>query len=390
MKTELKQYSVREVAEGFEYNEYEGKGLYGLSGGLTIQPEYQRNYIYALGSGEKEIAVVTSLLKGYPLGLIYFNKLESGQLEVLDGQQRITSFGRFINQKFAVKDENGMEQNFSGLAPEQQEKILNATILVYECEGEEPEIKAWFRTINTVGVELREQEIRNAVWSGPFVTAGKAEFSNSNNANTQRWSAYINGVVQRQDYWARALEWIAKGEKNIEKYMSAHRKSDDIGEVKTYFNDVLDWVSSLFTDVESEMCGLEWGRLYETYHTQTYDSKALAVEVQRLYGDSYVKSRRGIWEYLLGGSMEPKLLDIRVFDDAIKKPTYKRQSAIAEAAGVSNCPLCAHGPQGGKNKVYKFEEMDADHVTAWDKGGATSPENCQMLCKSHNRAKGNR
>jgi hypothetical protein len=388
MKTELKQYPVRDIVEGFEYNELEGKGLFGLSGRLTIQPEYQRNYIYA--DGKKDVAVVQSLLKEYPLGLIYFNKTGKDTFEVLDGQQRITSFGRYVTNRFAVKDENGMEQYFTGLAPEQQAKILNATILVYECEGAEPEIKAWFRTINTAGVPLNDQELLNAVYSGPFVTAGKAEFSNSQNANIQKWGAYASGAVNRQDYWARALEWVAKGEDHVEAYMSAHRTSGEINEVKAYFNGVINWITTVFTDIENEMKGLEWGRLYETYHTQKYAPKVMSAEVQRLYGDPYVKNRRGIWEYLLGGAKETNLLDIRIFDEATKKSQYKSQTAKAEAKGVSNCPLCAIGHDGVNSKVHKYDDMDADHVAAWSKGGATSPENCQMLCKSHNRAKGNR
>lgn len=388
MKTDLKQYTVADISAGFEYNELEAKGLFGLSGRLTIQPEYQRNYIYA--DGKKDAAVVQSLLKGYPLGLIYFHKTGEDTFEVLDGQQRITSFGRFVTGHFAVKDGNGMEQYFTGLAPEQQQRIMESKMLVYECEGKETEIKEWFRTINTAGVPLNDQELLNAVYSGPFVTAGKAEFSNSTNANVQKWSAYVNGAVNRQDYWARALEWVAKGEENVPAYMSGHRTSADISEVKNYFNSVINWISTVFIDVESEMRGLEWGRLYETYHAQKYDPKAMSAEVQRLYGDPYVKNRRGIWEYLLGGSKETKFLDIRIFDEATKKSRYKRQTAEAEGKGVSNCPLCAIGHDGVKSKVHKYDDMDADHVAAWSKGGATAPENCQMLCKLHNRAKGNR
>jgi hypothetical protein len=337
------------------------------------------------------VAVIESILKGYPLGLIYFNQISEGKYEVLDGQQRITSFGRFITDKFAVQDNNGMQQYFTGLAPEQQRKIMESTILVYECEGEETEIKAWFKTINTAGVPLNDQELLNAVYSGPFVTAGKAEFSNSSNANVQKWSAYVSGAVIRQDYWARALEWVAKGEDNVPGYMSGHRTSADIGEVKNYFNGVINWISTVFTDVESEMRGLEWGRLYETFHDEKYDPKAMSAQVQTLFGDPYVKNRRGIWEYLLGGAKETKFLDIRIFDEATKKATYKRQTTAAEAKGVSNCPLCAIDPHGSRStKIYKPDEMDADHVAAWGRGGETSPENCEMLCKSHNRAKGNR
>jgi hypothetical protein len=385
METELKTYSVREISEGFEYNALEAKGLYGLAGKLTIQPEYQRNYIYA--DGKKDVAVVTSLLRGYPLGLIYFNKPTKDKLEVLDGQQRITSFGRFITDKFAIKDENGMEQYFSGLA---KEIIMNSTILVYECEGTETEIKEWFKTINTAGIPLNEQELLNAVYSGPFTTAGRAEFSNSQNSNNAKWGAYVSGSVNRQEYWERALEWVSKGKSNIAGYMSMHRFDDNIDEVKNYFNGVIDWVSSLFNDVEKEMSGLEWGRLYETYHSKKYDLNELNEDVQTLYGDGYVKNRRGIWEYLLGGKSDINLLDIRIFDDPTKKATYARQTKDASSKGISNCPLCREGYHDNKSKIWRLDEMDADHVTPWSKKGATTPENCQMLCKTHNRSKGNR
>jgi hypothetical protein len=388
MKTSLKNYSVQEISEGFVYNELEGKGLYGLDGKLTIQPEYQRNYIYA--DGKRDVAVITSLLKGYPLGLIYFNKPTADTLEVLDGQQRITSFGRFITGKFAIKDENGMEQYFTGLAKDKQEKILNSEILVYECEGSETEIKEWFKTINTVGVPLNEQELLNAVYSGPFTTAGKAEFSNSQNSNIAKWSAYISGSAIRQDFWAKALEWVSKGQDNIGGYMSAHRNDTNINEVKTYFNTVIDWVSTIFKDVESEMKGIEWGRLYEQYHTTPYSPDELSEKIQALYGDGYVKNRKGIWEFVLGGSQDFKLLDIRIFDEPTKKSTYAKQTKESEAKGESNCSLCAEGHEANKAKVWKFEEMDADHVSPWSKGGATTAENCQMLCKTHNRSKGNK
>ena len=390
MKTTLKHYTVKEISNGFVYNELEGKGLFGLSGRLTIQPEYQRNYIYA--DGKRDVAVIQSLLKGYPLGLIYFNKPSEDALEVLDGQQRITSFGRFITGKFAIKDDNGMEQYFSGLAKNQQEKILNTEILVYECEGTETEIKEWFKTINTVGVPLNDQELLNAVYSGTFTTAGKAEFSNSQNANIMKWSAYISGSANRQDFWERALEWVNGGKDNIGGYMSQHRNDDNINEVKTYFNTVIDWVASVFVDVEPEMKGLEWGRLYEEHHATAYDPSELSKEVKALYGDGYVKNRKGIWEFVLRGSKDEdrNLLDIRVFDEPTKKATYAKQTAEAEEDNLSNCPFCAVGHGANKTKIWKLSEMDADHVSAWSKGGSTSPDNCQMLCKSHNRAKGNK
>ncbi len=389
MKTVLKtNITVKEICDGFVYNELEGKGLFGLSGKLTIQPEYQRNYIYASDGGKREMAVIESVLKGYPIGLIYFNKVSADNLEVLDGQQRITSLGRFITDKFAVKDENGSPQYFSGMAKDKQAKILETKLTIYECEGKESEIKEWFKTINIAGVPLNDQELLNAVYSGPFVTLGKAEFSNSQNANIQKWSAYVSGSANRQDFLECALDWVSKG--NIGDYMSRHRFDKNINELKKYFNSVIDWVSSVFTDVESEMRGLEWGRLYETYHKKAYNPAKVSAEVQKLYADPYVKNRKGIFEYILGGSVDTKLLEVRVFDEATKKAVYTTQTAKAGEKGESNCPLCAIGHDANKGKIWGFGEMDADHVSAWSKGGKSDIKNCQMLCKTHNRAKGNR
>lgn len=386
MKTTLKTYTVEELSKGFVYNELEGKGLFGLSGKLTIQPEYQRNYIYA--DGKKDVAVINSILNSYPLGLIYFNKVSDNELEVLDGQQRITSIGRFVTSKFAIQDQNGMQQYFSGLSDDKQQIILQTQLLVYECEGTETEIKEWFKTINIAGVPLNEQELLNAIYSGKFVTLAKAEFSNSQNANIQKWSAYIKGNANRQDFLERALQWVSK--ENISDYMSSHRHDENINELKNYFNSVIDWVSTVFTDVEKEMCGLEWGNLYETYHRKSYNPSEISQKVQELYGDAYVKNRKGIFEYILGGCEDSKLLNVRVFDDATKKAVYKQQTKKAEAEEISNCPLCAVGNNSNKTRIWKLKEMDADHVTAWSKGGSTDIENCEMLCKTHNRAKGNR
>lgn len=387
MKTELHtNITVREICDGFVYNELEGKGLFGMAGKLTIQPEYQRNYIYA--EQNREAGVIDSIIKGYPLGIIYFNKVNDNEFEVLDGQQRITSIGRFVTGKFAIKDHNGMEQNFFGLDKEIKERILDTKLLIYECSGTETEIKEWFKTINIAGVPLNVQELLNAVYSGPFVTMAKEEFSNSQNANIQKWSSYISGSANRQDFLHTALEWVSKG--NIGDYMSSHRQDTNINELKTYFNSVLDWVDSVFKSVESEMRGLDWGRLYEEYHKKAYDMNKVDAMVKQLYGDPYVKNRKGVFEYILGGCKDTKLLDVRVFDEATKRAVYAKQTQDAEHKHISNCPLCAIGHDATKNKIWKISEMDADHVVAWSKGGATDISDCQMLCKTHNRAKGNR
>lgn len=388
MKTDLKHYTVAETVDGFVYNELEGKGLFGLAGKLVIQPEYQRNYIY--NDGKKDVAVIDSLLKGYPLGLIYYNVAGDG-LEVLDGQQRITSVGRFVTGKFAIK-QDGKEQTFSSLPAEAKQKILDSPLLVYHCQGTEKEIKEWFDTINIAGVPLKSQERLNAIYSGPFITKAKAEFSNSQNANMQKWSSYITGDPKRQEILKVALEWVSSAQDiSVDAYLAQHRGDTEITGLKSYFTSVIEWIDSVFTRApDKEMRGLDWGRLYETYHSQPYDAAAIDADVDALRAEPAVQNNKGIYEYLLGGKKEPKLLNVRVFDDKTKVAAYEQQTQKAKDEGLSNCPLCAIGENANKSRIYKLEEMDADHVAAWSKGGDTALENCQMLCVTHNRAKGNK
>ena len=389
MQTELKQYKVSDVLAGFVYNELEGKGLYGLAGMLTIQPEYQRHYIY--DDGKRDKAVIASMLKGYPLGLIYFNRRSDGGLEVLDGQQRITSIGRFVTGKFAIKDAQNKEQKFSSLSDEQKKRITDASLLVYICEGTEDEIKAWFQTINISGVPLNDQELRNAVYSGPFVTAAKAEFSNSNNAMLHKWSHYVKGDPKRQEVLEVALEWVSasKGQ-SIDGYMAEHRHDTGIHELKTYFNTVIDWAGSVFTTTDATMRGLPWDEYYRDHGTIAYDAAAVTADAQELLADPAVKNSRGVYAYLLGGKEDVRLLDVRLFPDTMKKRAYNDQTSDAKTRDVSNCPLCEQGTNANKTRIYTLKEMDADHVTAWSKGGETTLANCEMLCIPHNRSKGNR
>lgn len=390
MITELHtEFTIEQICKGFVYNTLEGKGLYGMNGNLVIQPEYQRNYIYA--DGKRDVAVIDSVLKGYPLGIIYFNRRPDEKLEILDGQQRITSIGRFVTGKFAVKDKLGMEQYFAGLNEDIQKKVNETKLLVYICEGEETEIKEWFKTINIAGIPLNEQELLNAIYSGSFVTKAKEQFSNSNSPKVNIWSDYVSGSANRQDYLHTALEWVAAcNSQTVEQYMSLHRNDTDINEVKSYFDTVIDWIDATFKDTVSEMKGLEWGRLYEKYHANGYDVDALWNRVETLLADDFVTNNRGIFEYVLGSEEDKSLLNIRIFDERTKKVAYQKQTNEASEKGISNCPFCSMSDNVNKNKIWKLSEMDADHVTAWSKGGVTDRTNCEMLCKSHNRAKGNR
>lgn len=388
MDTELKHYTVEEVLEGFVYNELEGKGLFGLDGRLVIQPEYQRNYIY--NDGRRDVAVIESLLNEYPLGLIYFN-VDGSVLEVLDGQQRITSIGRFITGKFAIKVA-GKEQMFSSLPVNLQRTILDTRLDIYECDGTEDEIKAWFQTINIAGIALNKQELRNAIYSGPFVTKAKAEYSNSNNANMQKWKSYINGDPKRQEILEKALDWVASTSGlTIDAYLAQHRQDTDIATLRTYFNSVIDWVAAIFVrPPDKDMCGLEWGRLYEMYHGTSYSSAKVDQRINELRGDAAVRNAKGVYEFVLGGESSPELLSIRLFDDNDKRIAYELQTQSAKAVGGSNCPLCVVAGDNNKGRIYKLNEMDADHVTAWSKGGSTTLANLTVLCKTHNRVKGNR
>lgn len=381
-------WTVEDICEGFTFDKNEGKGLFGLKGKLIIQPEYQRNYIY--DKGGKDVDVIKSLLKGYPLGLIYFVKNSDGMYEVLDGQQRITSFGRFVNSTypFAVPDENDNPRYFDSLSPEEQEKIKKTELTIYVCEGTSQEIQEWFEKINIAGEKLTSQELRNAAYHGSFVTLARKIFSNTSNANMNKWLTYIKGDPKRQEVLEKALDWVSNG--NIEEYMSSHRNDTNVDELKNHFDTVIDWISSIFDYTGKEVRGRDWGRLYNLYHKIPYDKDYVTKRVNELIIDKGVQDNNGIFEYILSGEKDTKLLNIRLFDDNIKSAKYAIQTTEAKEKGISNCPDCNLEGLGNSKKIWTLEEMDADHVTAWSKGGKTDIDNCQMLCRHHNQLKGNK
>lgn len=394
MKTKLRtDLTIRQICEGFQYSESEEKGLFGWGGKLTIQPEYQRNYIYA--NGKDDAAVVDSLLKGYPIGLIYFVETEKDKYEILDGQQRITSIGRYVTNKFAWIDENDIPYKFESLPKDKQDKIYNTELTIYICSGEESEIKEWFKTINIAGKPLNNQELLNSIYSGPFITKAKEVFSNSQNSNLHKWLSYMKVDVKRQGLLEVALSWVSKDwekDGNLEKYMADHRHDDNINELTSYFNDVINWVSTIFIDVKDEMQYVNWGKMYEKYHKNPYNSNDISKKLNELYSDYFVNDKKGCYEYILKGCKQEdtKLLNIRLFDEPTKKAVYEKQTQIAKIKNISNCPMCVIEDLSNKTKIWDYKDMDADHVTAWSKGGATDISNCQMLCRTHNHIKGNR
>lgn len=391
MKTTLRtDWTVEDICKGFQYDLTEDKGMFGLDGQLTIQPCYQRNYIY--GDGKRDVAVVRSLLNGYPLGLMYFVKTATGY-EVLDGQQRITSFARFVsdsNSSGVLLD--GRKYYINSLPPELKTKILNAKLTVYVCEGTEDEIMQWFSIINIAGAPLNDQELRNAVYNGTFVNLARKTFSNKNNARLQNvWRTYVKGDPSRQEILETALRWASNG--NIDDYMSKHRNDEDINDLTRCFESVINWASSTFDCIEPKVVrGLDWKALYDEYHDTAYSHDEVNDKVEQLLADPAVTDKRGVIEYVLSGCStdKAKLLNVRLFDDATKNSAYHKQTLEAKAASKSNCPMCALTAGPNKTKIWELKDMDADHVTAWSKGGATDSSNCQMLCKPHNRSKGNK
>lgn len=375
-----------DVLAGFEFDPEENKALFGLDGQLIIQPTYQRSYIYNDGIHDK--AVIHSALRGYPLGQMCFVERDDGMYEVLDGQQRLTSLGRFISPKWEFSVEvNGWPKRFSGLDASLQQKILNTPLLIWFCKGEPSEVQEWFRAINVAGIPLTEQELRNAVYHGPFIGLARSYFSRTKGTHLSRWRTYIKGDPARQAILEVALRWVSGG--RIEEYMAAHRYDDNIDELVSYFNQVLDWADTLFDCTGRIMQQQDWGQLYEDYHDQEYDREYLEARLLELSTDRHVRSSKGIIPYLLGGEEDPKLLQIRLFDEKTKSAVYLKQTGEARLHNHSNCPECAASSGRHRARIWELREMEADHVTPWSLGGETTPDNCQLLCRPHNRSKGN-
>lgn len=355
MKIELKEITVRELTNGFQDNEE--NGVIGFGGKLDIRPPYQREFVY---KDKQREAVIDTITKNYPLNVMYWADNGNGSFEVIDGQQRTISICQYVNGDFAY-----FFKYFHNLQKDEQEQILNYKLMVYLCSGTDSEKLEWFKTINIAGEKLTDQELRNAVYSGSWVSDAKRYFSK--NSRPKIGDEYLNGVANRQEYLETAINWISKG--NIVVYMANHQHDPTAIELWNYFSSVISWTKATFPNYRKEMKGIAWGLLYNEFKDQKLDPKKLEQQIADLMQDEDVTNKKGIYEYVLTG--RERHLNIRAFTDNQKREAYERQKGI--------CPVCT--------EHYELAGMEADHITPWHLGGKTSAENCQMLCKDDNRRK---
>ena len=360
MKIELKEIPIGEVVNGYSDNAENGVVAYG--GLLNVRPAYQREFIY---KDKQRDEVINTIMKGFPLNVMYWVKRDDGTFEVMDGQQRTISFCQYYKSEFSID-----YRYYHNLYDDEKKKFLDYKLMVYICEGTDSEKLDWFRIINIAGEKLTEQELRNAVYTGEWLTDAKKYFSKSSCPCYSLYKDYFNGIAIRQDYLETAIDWIGQSEgKTIEQYMSEHQHDKNANKLWLYIQSVMNWVKAVFPHYRKEMKGIEWGYLYNKYGQADYDTDALEKKIVSLMMDDDVSNKKGIYEYLLNGA--EKHLNIRAFSPAMKRSAFERQKG--------KCAIC--------HKVFTIDEMEADHITPWSQGGKTSPENCQMLCRDCNRHK---
>ena len=358
MKIELKEITIQELSDGFEDNNEDG--VIGFGGQLDIRPSYQREFIY---KDKQRDAVINTVTKNFPLNVMYWAVREDGTFEVIDGQQRTISICQYVDGDFAFQN-----RYFHNLKADEKEKILNYTLMVYVCSGTESEKLEWFKTINIAGEKLTEQELRNAVYTGSWVSDAKRYFSKSGCVAYNIGSDYLNGSPIRQEFLETAIDWISEGK--IENYMATHQHDPNATALWLYFQSVITWVNATFTVKRKKfMKGIQWGLFYNKYKDVVFDTKAIEEETARLIADDEVEKKSGIYAYIL--TKDERYLGIRTFSDSVKQKVYENQKGI--------CPIC-------KNH-FDISEMEGDHITPWVEGGKTIEENCQMLCKDDNRRK---
>ena len=357
MDIQPREISVRELVENYEDNN-EG-GVTGFDGRLDIRPVYQREFIY---KDKQRDAVIHTVKKNFPLNVMYWAVREDETFEVIDGQQRTISICQYVDGEFALDG-----RYFFNLRDDEQDQILDYKLMVYLCSGTDSEKLEWFKTINIAGEKLTDQELRNAVYSGPWVTDAKRYFSKTDCAAYNIGSDYVNGSPIRQDYLETVINWKSAG--NIENYMAKQQHKADANDLWLYFQSVISWVKAIFPVYRREMKGIDWGVLYNTFKDDELDSAALETEIQTLMEDEDVSKKKGIYEYVL--TRKEKHLNIRAFSPNQRREAYERQKGV--------CAVC--------KEKFALEEMEADHITPWVEGGKTTAENCQMLCKEDNRRK---
>lgn len=358
MDITLKNITIRDLVDGYINNHSEG-GVMGYNGRLDIRPPYQREFVY---KDEQRNAVIDTVTKGFPLNVMYWVKKDDGNYEVLDGQQRTISIGDYVAGDYSIN-----HRAFHNLTDDEKDHILDYELFIYVCEGEESEKLEWFKTINIAGERLYDQELRNAVYAGPWVSDAKKYFSKSQGAAYSLASDYMSGSPIRQDYLEKAISWINDG--NIEQYMSVHQHDINANELWLYFQNVIRWAQLLFPDKYKELKSVQWGYLYNEYKDNPYDANELSEKIKMLRMDDDVTNKKGIYPYLFDG--KEKHLNIRAFNTNMKIEAYERQSGI--------CPVC--------KESFELSQMEADHITPWHAGGKTNADNCQMLCKEDNRRK---
>ena len=371
MTIELHKVTVRELVEG--YVDDAETGVRGYGGRLDIRPPYQREFVYK----EKERnAVISTVMKNFPLNVMYWAKKDDGTFEVMDGQQRTISICRYFAGDFAWGELDLAAKYFHRQLADVQERFLDYELMVYFCEGTPTEKIDWFKVINIAGLKLTDQEMRNAVYSGPWVSDAKRYFSKLGCVAMKVGAKYLNGSADRQEYLETAITWIINSVKGkaIEDYMAIHQGDGEAVELWLHFQRVVNWVETLFPKYRREMKGLEWGRLYKEFGAKSYNPTELEKEVARLMADKEVQKKGGVYEYLLSGGARRERLNLRQFDEDEKRAAYEAQKGI--------CPLC--------KQHFEYEEMDGDHIVPWSRGGKTVPENLQMLCCRCNNLKSDR
>ncbi|MBA3047705.1 DUF262 domain-containing protein [Patescibacteria group bacterium] len=357
MKIELKEITIKEVANGYKNSDEEG--VVGYGGKLNIRPKYQREFIY---KDDKRNAVIETVKKNFPLNVMYWVKSEDGTFEVMDGQQRTISFCEYIDGKFSLNN-----LYFHNLTDTDKEQILNYKLMIYFCEGNDKEKMDWFKIINIAGEKLTDQELRNAIYTGTWLTDAKRYFSKSGCPAYGIASDYLKGAAIRQEYLETVIRWISNGK--IEDYMSKYQHEPNANELWLYFQNVISWVKVVFSNYRKEMRGVEFGPLYNEFKNKKIDSKKLEKEITELMQDEDVTKKSGIYPYAL--TRNEKFLNIRAFTEKQKREAYEKQKGV--------CKKC--------KEHFEIEEMEADHIKPWHEGGKTTDKNCQMLCKECNRRK---